>query len=313
MSRTSYFSAVPSGLWLPTRFAERASEASSSSYLQVKDLAERLEAVFAQAKVRIDVQSGIGEMIRSAKELSDQWLAGRGYDLPEAVVLRAAHLQNIAHVILSIAQSTDINEHLNKLRGAWDPLSEARSDAADAFWELQCLDTLRSRGLDAVLCEPPDIVVRVDDVKIGVACKKLYSEKSGEKQLSKGVAQTQREYDFGIVAVNLDALFSPAKLLPFDSEHDMRATLNAFNLEFFAKQEERIRQYMMDGRTMSAFASTGALVDLRKHETRLNTARWTTLWTIPELPAQQRDAMIKFKAAVDSMAPQSPVRTGVGA
>jgi hypothetical protein len=70
--------------------------------------------------------------------------------------------------------------------GSLDCLGRKKSSAKDILWELELWSILRWRSFDAVLSEPPDIVVAFEDAKVSIACKKFYSTKHVQNALSSG-------------------------------------------------------------------------------------------------------------------------------
>jgi hypothetical protein len=237
-------------------------------------------------------------MINAAKKLSDEWLLNSRDTVSDEDLFRAAHLNQIGTVILDLQREHDLTRHLGRLVGAWDPFSAERCEAADFFWELQCMHSLRSAGIEVTLQEPPDLVATVEGVEVGIACKKIYSEKSTEKQLSKGVAQAEKVLECGVVAFNIDALYAGQIPMRFESLGHMRRLLDEHNLAFLRTQEDRLRDYMEVGRTVAGYASTGGLAIVPNGEATLNAVRWTTVWNTPALPEPQRRAMDSLKRAL---------------
>jgi len=143
---------------------------------------------------------------------------------------------------------------------------------------------LKRRDFDASLEEPPDIVVSFEDSKIGIACKKLYSDRYVQNVLSQAVAQIEPTFDFGIVATNLDELVPPDQILRTPTQEAMSQYIDGLNSHFFNSHERHFRKYLGSGRLISAFISTGVLADVYRARTRLNYARQSTIWAISGLP-----------------------------
>ena len=179
-------------------------------------------------------------------------------------------------------------------KGSLDLLQRDNSEAKNFLWELELLHMLRSHGVVAILKEPPDIVAEFEGSKIGIACKKIYSENNFEKVLSDGVSQIEREYDFGIVAINIDDLTPPGSLFVASSQVEMGDEISKLNDVFIKKHERHFRKYLSTGRILSALVSTAVLADLKKERVRLNNARQSTVWMIPGLTREKTKVFNNF-------------------
>jgi hypothetical protein len=210
-------------------------------------------------------------------------------------VFRAALLDRIADAVLPLSIVPDrIGFLAALLSGTLDLLDRKRSRAKDVLWELELWATLRRRSFDAILEEPPDIVVKFAQSKIGIACKKVYSEKHVQNVLSEAVAQIESNFDFGIVAVNLDDLVPANGILKASTQETMAQRLRDLNAWFLTAHERHFRKYLAAGRVISALVSTGVLADVSRARTRFNNARQFTVWTIPGLPFEKDRQLKKF-------------------
>jgi hypothetical protein len=277
-----------SGLVVPEGTISDLSLSSSQTYLHIKDKALAIEHLYENSDIPLLPNSGLARLIADAKTLSDSWLMGQEDKHPITLVYHAAHLNRIADAILLTADVPDRLRFLEGLgSGSLDFLQRDRSIAKDMLWELELWAILKQRSCNATLMEPPDVVVKFADSKIGIACKKLYSQKHVQNVLSEAVAQIESSFDFGIVAINIDDLFPANKILKTPNQETMSQYLSDLNVRFLRAHERHFRKYLTPGRVISALISTSVLADVYLAPTRLNIARESIMWTIPGLPLEK--------------------------
>lgn len=286
---------VDSGLVVPEGTVSHLSVSSSQTYLHIKEKAIAVEHLFAESNVPLAPNSELAQFIGDARALSDAWLLGQADKLSLAVLLRGTFLDRIAAAVLSLRAVPERTKFLKALAsGSLDLLQRKKSNAKDVLWELELWSILKHRSFDAVLEEPPDIVVNFDDSRIGIACKKLYSERHVQTVLSQAVAQLEPHFDFGMVALNLDDLVPPNRILKMPTYETMSEYINALNTRFLQAHERHFRKYLGSGRLISAYISTSVLADVYRAPHRLNNATQSTVWTIPGLPMERAQAWRRF-------------------
>ncbi|MDP3856981.1 MAG: hypothetical protein Q8Q73_04370 [Stagnimonas sp.] len=290
---------LASGVLVPQGHVSERSRSASDTYLALKQKALDLEALYADAGVRIPAGGDLARLIESTKQLSDAWLQGRADKLPDQTLWDSAHLTRVADAALPLRGTPQEWAYLHKLtNGSLSLLKRESSEAKNFLWELELLHVLRAHGVQAKLQEPPDIVATFDAAEIGIACKKLYSTNNVEKVLSNGVAQIEGTYQFGIVAINLDDLTPEDSLFVANTERQMADQVNEINRSFLKENDRHFRKYLASGRLLSALVSTNVLADLRRESVRLNNARQSTVWMIPGLPAEKATVFEKFYATI---------------
>jgi len=226
----------------------------------------------------------LARLIANAKGFSDAWLVGKDETLTFKQQLHLDYFSRVADAVLPLGQIPDRARFLNDLTmGDLDILERNKSKAKDVLWEIELWSILKRQGHDANLAEP-DIVVDVDGCKIGIACKKLYSERNVEKVLSQAVGQIEPSFEFGIAAINLDDRLEPDHILRQPTKDTVCAVLGNFNCAFLQRNDRHFRKYLAKGRLVSALVSTCVLADTFRERTRIHSARQWTLWTIPGLP-----------------------------
>jgi hypothetical protein len=284
-----------SGLVVPAGIVSDLSLSSSQTYLRIKEKALAIEHLYEASNITLVPTSDLARLIEDAKTLSDSWLMGQVDKHATSLLFRAGMLDRIADAILPLSDVSDRTCFLDALQsGTLDLLDRKRSSAKDVLWELELWAVLRRRSFNATLEEPPDIVVTFAESKIGIACKKLYSQKHVQNVLSQAVAQIESNFDFGIIAVNIDDLVPANQILRARTHEGMAKYISDLNTRFLIGHERHFRKYLASGRVISALVSTSVLADVYGAPTRFNTARQSTVWTIPGLPFEKNLQLKSF-------------------
>jgi hypothetical protein len=284
-----------SGLVVPEGTVSDLSVSESNTYLEIKEKAIALEELYCHANLALPVHCDLAVLISDAKTLSDAWLTGRASDIPTTLLFRVALLHRIATAVLPLREMPDRSNFLRELSaGGLDLLERKQSRAKNLLWELELWAILKRRCFEATLEEPPDIVVHFDHAKIGIACKKLYSERHVQNVLSEAVAQVESAFDFGIVAINLDDLVPANQILRMPTHDTVAQRINELNGLFLERHERHFRKYLSSGRLVSAFISTALLADIYNAQPRFNDVRQSTIWTIPGLGPEKARALKSF-------------------
>ena len=266
----------------------------SQKYLQIKEKAFAIEQLYADSNIPLPPTSNLARLVAEAKALPAAWFHPQGDSISMTMLCHVSHLDCVADVVLPLRCVPDHTKYLTALAsGSLDCLERQQSRAKDILWELELWSILQRRSLNAVLADPPDIVVTFEDAKIGIACKKFYSVNNVEKVLSQAVAQIEASFDFGLVAVNLDDLIPPNQILRTPTLDTMSQFIKNFNRQFLSAQERHFRKYLASGRLLSALVSTRVLADVYRAN-RFYPARQSTLWTIPGLPPEKERQLKRF-------------------
>ncbi len=288
-----------SGLVVPEGTVSDLSQTSTETYLQIKEKAIAIERLYKESGVPLKRTSDLARLIGDAKTLSDSWLLGQADRHPQTLLFRVGLLDRIADSVLPLSEIPARGRFLKALvSDNLDLLSRTKSHAKNVLWELELWSALKRRSLDAVLEEPPDIVVRFDASRIGIPCKKLYSEKHVQNVLSEAVAQIESSFDFGIVALNLDELIPADHIFRTPTLDSMAKHIMDLNHRFLVRHDRHFRKYLASGRVISALVSTSLLADAYRERTRFNNARQSTVWTIPGLPFEKNRQLRNFYNAL---------------
>ena len=284
-----------SGLLIPAGMFTDLSLFSSETYLRIKEKAKAIEQLYSDSNVQLPATSSLAGLIGDAKALSDGWFMNGAEELSNTLLFRVCHLDRIADAVLPLREVPARTKFLSALAsGSLDLLERVNSNAKSTLWELELWVALRERSFDVALSEPPDIVVTFEDAKVGIACKKFYSEKHVQNVLSEAVQQIETSFDFGIVAANIDDLLPANQLLQAPTHESMKEMIREFNNRFLVTHDRHFRKYLTSGRMLSALVSTAALADVSRANPRLNNVRRSTVWTIPGLPTEKERQLKRF-------------------
>ena len=232
---------------------------------QVKGKAGDLERLYRDAKITFSVTSDLATLINTAKFLGDSMLSNKMDKLSPEQYFRAFHLDRIADAALPLANVEKRKQYLlNLVSGKLDLFNNDASLAKDTLWELELWSSMLRSDASATLQDPPDIVVELTGGRIAIACKKIYSERNLEKNLSEAVGQVEGDYDVGIVAMNLDALVPAGQFLRTRTEREMANRLQGMNADFLRRHDRHLTKYLSTGRLICALVSIHAIVEVKE-------------------------------------------------
>jgi len=287
-----------SGVLVPVGRVSDTSSRSRSNYSQIRHKAREIEKIYLEAGIRLPTNSELGLMVQNTEELWEKWFLGNRENVSYKVFFLGMHLDRIGDAVIPLRDLLSKTDLKRLLSGSLNFFSREKSNAKDAFWELEVCSKLRNRKADASLREPPDVVVEYETSRIGIACKKLYSEGHVQNVLSQAVKQIEKEFDFGIVAINLDDLLPEDVVLKRGSSEAVSKRLLEINERFLRVHERHFRKYLSKGRLISAIVSTSMIADVLTERPQFrNTYQWT-IWTIPGLDSKYSAQVEKFYQTV---------------
>lgn len=299
-AHTPLFTQTQCGVLIQTGNSSDFSQRDSSSYLTIKQRSLDLLDLYRKNDLDIHPTSYLAKLIEDTTTLSDAWLCNDQSRATALHLFSASQLDRVATAALPLGVSAQAKEYLNALlTGSLDLLNRDRSKAKDTLWELELWQMLSRFGMHATL-EEPDIVVSFDSARVGIACKKFYSENNVSKVLSQAIAQFESDFDFGIVAVNLDDLTPANTILKAESLDQMSELISQHNYSFIQRHERHLRKYLEPGRAIAALVSTSVIADVPTTKTKFFNSRQSTVWNIPGLSQQRERQMKNFFVAVNA-------------
>ncbi len=260
------------------------------TFLDIKTRAEEIETLYAKVALPLPHNSGLGSLIQNAKDLWYRWFVNDVASLNQAMFFRGLHLMRVADAVLPLRGEEEKIKYLkHMLLDTLEFFERGASRAKNFLWELEVWCKLRKRTRDAVLCDPPDVAVNCGGARIGVACKKIYSERHVQNVLSEAVDQVAKDCEFGVVAMNLDDLVQPGVVREPNSPK-MRERLHQLNGDFVERHERHFRKYLSTGRLISAVVSTSVVADMWEEKPRFHNANQWLVWTMPALSEAPKKA-----------------------
>jgi hypothetical protein len=273
------------------------SDYTTSKLSKIKAQAEAVQSLYESANVELPRTCGLAAFIGRAKEVADKWAAD-SRSLSKGDIFAAMHMMRLAQAILPLREYPGKFKYLTKLTaGEVDFFKRIKSDAKDVIWELELWSVLRSRCTASDLQDPPDIVIRLNGGRLGIACKKIYSEKNIEKVLSQAVAQV-KDFEVGMVAVNIDDLIPPDTMLQVDTEAEMIRLLLKQCEDFLGRHERHFRKYLSRGRIAAAFIRVHVIAAVREWKVELNNSGQSLVWTVPGLSPSKKSLFEQFRQAM---------------
>jgi hypothetical protein len=187
---------------VPSGSVADAANRKTTNFLHVKERAKEIQQLYTATGLTMSPVCGLAKLIENAKSLADNWLANQTADNSMLDVFYALHLDRIADAILPLRDVPGRDRYLNTLTsGNIDFFARENSHAKNILWELELWSLLRRACPSTILQDPPDIVLPLTGGRLGVSCKKTYSENNIEKVLSEAVSQVEGEFDVGVVAL----------------------------------------------------------------------------------------------------------------
>lgn len=284
-------------------FIAEVEEASATTRSSLHDTDARVASIrraFEAQDMRIANSSGLGQLLSAIQ--TDMEHFRTCLDKHGAIVrpfrtclaINACFLDRIAGALSVVTADPSFKNVLAAMCvGSMDLLDGKRSRAKDALWELELFALLSGHGLKPVL-EEPDIVIAFEDMRVGIACKKFYSQAHVQNVVSKAVRQVERELTIGLAALNLDDLLPPNMIMRAPDLARASDMIKRRNMDFLRAHERHIEKYLISGRFISAIVSTTALTDTTRGPAKFNNVNDTTSWIVRGLPPEKHAAMERF-------------------
>lgn len=267
----------------------------TDTYEEIAAKAQLVREVFEKRNVKIGTGSALSQLLKQADILSRAWAEQREPDI--RVLCEAAHVNRLADAINSLPDESGIQEALKRMAGnVMQPDDRATSQGKDMLWEVALLADLINYGLSGRAVEP-DIMVDFGMGDYPIACKKIWSEKNVEKNVSKGAKQLAPFENGGVIALNLDDLTPAGHVVVQPDKSSAKQFLADFNMAFVDRHRHILQRAIMDGKCDGFIISTTAVAILEKEETQLFLATQSSLWHLKEATLEARERFLTFAHA----------------
>ncbi|TWT20291.1 hypothetical protein FQY83_11195 [Luteimonas marina] len=261
---------------------------SSTMFGAAVAAASRLREQFSDAGVTVNPTSGLARLIDDSIRFAQNPLAEVSSEKDvERAMLRGQYLDRIARAASVLLGRDDAKDHLWTLKkDALDPGDRSPSRAKDKLWELELLCLLGGRGIPAEICEP-DLVVTLESGCLALACKRIYSAKNAESQLSTGVKQIEKSATPGLLAVCIDDVLPPYCIVDAQDPANAAAFLDNHNIDFLNIHHVRLAKYIASRRISGVLVSSSAPIRHPPLTGEIASSTQMTMWTTPECDLEQ--------------------------
>ncbi|MBK8726606.1 MAG: hypothetical protein IPL96_11345 [Holophagaceae bacterium] len=251
-------------------------------------MAEKVENLYRLSGVSLNNSSSLFKLIKDSKSFSDAWLVNETDLLGITTLFRVCHAYRISIAILGLENEPNISHHLEKLAsGNLDLLCRKASAAKNYLWEVEMFTTFKEKNCSPTFAEP-DLKIEVSGIQVGVACKKIHSEKHIQNIMSEAVAQIAAIKGPGIVALNIDDLYPPEAILKANDASSISEILNNGNRKFISRHERHLRKYLESSRISACIISSSLVGDALSDSPRINNFSEMTCWSIPNIGKERQ-------------------------
>ena len=240
--------------------------------------AEKIEELYSRYKITIPKETYLAHIINNAKNVWGRYVLN---ELEMKMAFDFIHFDRIATAIIPLSDESDPSAYLKRLlRGTLDFFEREESEAKNILWELEVWAKLK-RAMSNVYLQEPDILLDFGALKIGIACKKIYSLNNVSNTLSKAVSQTKSSGELGIIAMSIDDLTPKDSMVHTKNFEEMTHKLLQHNNKFITTNERHFKKYLSQGRVIGVLVSTTMIAAIDEATTRINNASQWTIWTMP--------------------------------
>ncbi len=255
--------------------------------------ASEIRELYEGEGIRLHSQSGMAELINGAMELA----SNSGPHGTEGNIYLGLHLDRVYKAVVPLKQHPNRSEYLKKLRaGNLRFLNRTPSKARDCLFELEIWRSINDLRKNAGSLSEPDVVLDLPSLKIGIACKKIYSTHNVEKTLSNAVKQIRSNCQgFGVVAFSIEDIFPEGKAVgakTFDGASDF---LSRQCQNFLAEHEKLFIKYFKGSDIVGALAVASSIVETTQERLRYSNMQQWFLWSAPELNKNAQISVIHFR------------------
>ncbi|OCX19573.1 hypothetical protein [Pseudomonas graminis] len=231
----------------------------------------------------IDLCDGIVEKFSTMEE-KELVSVHRAQRLFSALVQCNENLQDLA-------EKAELNHALSQIAAnSLDPRTPGGSHALNMIFELDFLQYIRFRGLEARLGEP-DIVISAPFGNYFVVCKTINSFNNLSSNLEKGSAQITRN-GFGVVALNLEPHICFEEPYKARSVFEVRTAIARHLETLYEGHKELINNHLSSGDFDGVTLQISCIAKIAESSTDLDTVTHNVYYSRPNV--QSRDSHNRF-------------------
>lgn len=255
---------------------------SIKTYAEVAALISHARKALSNAGMPAKPNSAVGWLFSKADHLDREWRDGTTSQHIEVLML-ADEAARIAEAVLEVIEQPESRLAIRRISKSDMRLSTRQSSQGkDALWELSLMSFLRGQGVTATFKDPPDLEIFLPGLlgPYGIACKKIYSDNSVDKQFSKGLKQLAPYSGAGLVAFNIDDLTPERSILQAATRQEGSDSLHRLNIAFMERHRMRFQEAVMAMRCDGVWISSCVHADVPGLSPRFNRITENTLWTV---------------------------------
>jgi hypothetical protein len=265
---------------------------NTRTFMDLRGEIFQLKELFASSDVKLEATSDLYRQLIEAIAYITDWERGETGNPDWLLSLR--FVDSVVQAVLPLGDLPIAKRRrylMPLLSGNLHPLARAKSNAKDILWELTLWSICRQRGFEAEL-EEPDILLGLKSRKVGLSCKKVYSEKNVEKVLSVGVSQLAKAAVPGIIAVNVDDLLGEGQVVIAPDHYNYFGCVSNMNVEFIVRHQRLLEKYLPVGRAIAVLVSCQ---DFGYVNEELHLTRQFAIWAHPHMPSDSLDLLHEFR------------------
>jgi hypothetical protein len=286
---------TPAGILVPWGTVAERSVRTKSTLTEIKANAHAIRELYRDSDVRLPATCGLAQFIGRAVRTAEGWAAHPLGQTKFVDLFAAMHLSRIARAVLALKGIPARARYLRRLaRGELDFFKRKQSDAKNVLFELEFFASLRSRAPNSELRDPPDIVLPLSKGELGIACKKVYSERSVEKTLSVAVSQV-KDFAIGAIALNIDEVIPGDHVVKAQTLEEAKVILQRPLERFQSTYSRYLDRYLGDERIVAVTIEINSIVDAPSSVPRFNLSREVTIWSSSTLSSGKEALLEEFK------------------
>ncbi|WP_428000139.1 hypothetical protein [Acidovorax sp.] len=252
--------------------------------------------------VHLHSQSSLARIFAQAEE----WVTNEGGGTPAQYAF-ALETMRVCEVVHSAHEHGRTNSLLKFFKQNSLALSNREiSRAKDALFELEMCALLEQLGAQWIP-EEPDIVVHIEELAYGIACKKVYSRNSFIKQFSKGVKQIKRSGMHGIVAINVDDLLPENPIILAETMNTGQLQLSTFIHDLIEEEHRKMAPALQRGDCDGLMICLTVPARIAEGGPTFRVTTHRTLWSPSSLPENTRRRIYRLRYILESATRASAV------
>ncbi|CEP34098.1 MULTISPECIES: hypothetical protein [unclassified Halomonas] len=261
----------------------------------ISDHISYIEDLYSKSEIQIHGGHQLFSLLSSARDVASEWARGNVEETNMNKFFCTLHVERIYSAVRLLESENNKDKYLRDLlNGSLNFFDRSISHAKSILWELEAFAKIKKVIPDTALDEP-DVVVKLNQLNIGLSCKKIFSEKGVPKVLSNAVSQIEKRHEFGIVAMNIDDMIPDSVLLKASTFDEAGDKLHARNLDFLARHERHFNKYFMSSRIVGVLVSTSMITDILEESPKFNNFSQWAIWTVPDLKPEHAEAVNEFR------------------